>query len=44
LRDDFPQSRKPVRSDRFTMTIGLVDHFNIVISQSQVEETLKFYR
>jgi catechol 2,3-dioxygenase-like lactoylglutathione lyase family enzyme len=26
------------------MTVGLVDHFNIVISPSQVEETLKFYR
>jgi len=26
------------------MTIGLVDHFNIVISPSQVEETLRFYR
>ena len=26
------------------MTIGLVDHFNIVISPSQVDETLQFYR
>jgi catechol 2,3-dioxygenase-like lactoylglutathione lyase family enzyme len=26
------------------MPIGLVDHFNIVISPSQVEETLQFYR
>jgi catechol 2,3-dioxygenase-like lactoylglutathione lyase family enzyme len=26
------------------MTIGLVDHFNIVISPSQVDETLRFYR
>ena len=26
------------------MAIGLVDHFNIVISPSQVEETLQFYR
>ena len=26
------------------MAIGLVDHFNIVIAPSQVEETLKFYR
>jgi catechol 2,3-dioxygenase-like lactoylglutathione lyase family enzyme len=26
------------------MTIGLVDHFNIVIAESQVEETLRFYR
>ena len=26
------------------MAIGLVDHFNIVISPSQVDETLRFYR
>jgi catechol 2,3-dioxygenase-like lactoylglutathione lyase family enzyme len=26
------------------MPIGLVDHFNIVISPSQVDETLRFYR
>ena len=26
------------------MGIGRVDHFNIVISPSQVEETLRFYR
>ena len=26
------------------MPVGLVDHFNIVISQSQVEETLRFYK
>jgi catechol 2,3-dioxygenase-like lactoylglutathione lyase family enzyme len=26
------------------MAIGLVDHFNIVISPSQAEETLRFYR
>lgn len=26
------------------MPVGLVDHFNIVISPSQVEETLRFYR
>ena len=26
------------------MAVGLVDHFNIVISPSQVEETLRFYR
>jgi catechol 2,3-dioxygenase-like lactoylglutathione lyase family enzyme len=26
------------------MPVGLVDHFNIVIAQSQVEETLRFYR
>src|SRR5262245_33691365 len=26
------------------MGIGLVDHFNIVIAPSQVEETLRFYR
>ena len=26
------------------MPIGLVDHFNIVISPSQVEATLKFYK
>ena len=26
------------------MPIGLVDHFNIVIAPSQVEETLQFYK
>ena len=26
------------------MPVGLVDHFNIVISPSQVEETLRFYQ
>ncbi len=26
------------------MAIGLVDHFNIVISPSQVEDTLRFYK
>ena len=26
------------------MTIGMVDHFNIVIAESQVEATLRFYR
>ena len=26
------------------MPVGLVDHFNIVIAPSQVEETLRFYR
>lgn len=26
------------------MAVGLVDHFNIVIAPSQVEETLRFYR
>jgi catechol 2,3-dioxygenase-like lactoylglutathione lyase family enzyme len=26
------------------MPIGLVDHFNIVISPSQVDDTLRFYR
>ena len=26
------------------MPVGLVDHFNIVIAQSQVDETLRFYR
>jgi len=26
------------------MPVGLVDHFNIVIAQSQVEPTLRFYR
>ena len=26
------------------MPVGLVDHFNIVISPSQVEETLRFYK
>lgn len=26
------------------MAIGLVDHFNIVIAPSQVDETLRFYR
>jgi len=26
------------------MPVGLVDHFNIVISPSQVEQTLRFYK
>jgi len=26
------------------MPVGMVDHFNIVIAQSQAEETLRFYR
>ena len=26
------------------MSIGMVDHFNIVIAESQVEATLRFYR
>ncbi len=26
------------------MAAGLVDHFNIVIAPSQVDETLRFYR
>ena len=26
------------------MPVGLVDHFNLVITPSQVDETLKFYR
>ena len=26
------------------MPVGLIDHFNIVIAPSQVDETLRFYR
>ena len=26
------------------MPVGMVDHFNIVISPSQVEDTLRFYK
>src|SRR5260370_17641389 len=30
--------------NRGAMAIGLVDHFNIVISPSQVDDTLRFYK
>src|SRR5258708_25788320 len=30
--------------NRDAMAIGLVDHFNIVISPSQVDDTLRFYK